>query len=460
MKARSNSENILGGFLKKNYYVFFIVLFYSVFHFFIKPDYWDDATYMKDLGRFGYNIFTYTSYRYHAGSSRIFVEICLSIIAALPNIIWKIADVLMIALLYLQLDYFSEYALFVKGKGRATLLALLVCAYPFSAMASAGWMATTTNYLWVLALGMYAINRIVKVAVYQKTLSAAEHVCMVLAILYSASYELMAAILFLAVTAAIVYQRVKKEKTPFILWVVMAIVILLLVYIACCPGNRNRILSDAENWMPEYFQLYILDKIRMGMVTAFLHFVSIPSAIFFLFSCLCFWGTVFKTKEVYKRVIALFPAVIDIFWSTYYLLSYFRGENVMTYQAPAPLLGGADTLEQIALLITFTVWLAAVICALRWNFEENRTFWCCLLLLGVGCAPELIIGFTPTVIASMLRTTIYLYLVMILIILCMWENVSDDLKKNKPVRVFLYAVIGAGILLNAIQITRHILVYG
>lgn len=460
MKARSNSESILEGFLKKNFYVIFIVLFYSVFHFFIKPDYWDDATYMKDLGRFGYNIFTYTSYRYHAGSSRIFVEVCLSIIAALPSTIWKIADVFMIVLLYLQLDHFSEYALFVKGKGRARLLALLVCAYPFSAMASAGWMATTTNYLWVLALGMYAINRIVKVAVYQKKLSATEHVCTLLAVLYSASYEIMAAILFLAVTAAIVYRRVKEGKTPFILWGILAIVTLLLIYIACCPGNRNRILSDAENWMPEYFQLSMPDKIRMGMVTAFLHFVSIPSAIFFLFSSLCFLGTVFKVKEGYKKVVALFPVLIDIFWSAYYLISYFMGVNVMTYQAPAPLLGGTDTLEQILLLISLAVWLAAVICALRWNFKENRTFWCCLLLLGVGCAPELIIGFTPTVIASMLRTAIYLYLVMILIILCMWENVIDDLKKNKPVQVFLYAVIGAGILLNAIQITRHILVYG
>lgn len=446
--------------MKKKYYVAAIVIFYMMFHLFITPDYWDDATFMKELQRFGYNIFSYTSYRYHAGSSRIFVEICLIIVAALPSILWKIIDVFMVVLLYLQLDYFSEYALLVKGKSRSALLALLVCAYPFSAMASAGWMATTTNYLWVLALGMYAVNRIVKAAVYQKKLSAAEHVCTVLAVLYSASYEIMAVILFLAVTAAIVYQRAKKEKTPLILWGIMTIVILLLAYIACCPGNRNRILSDAENWMPEYFQLNILDKLRMGMVTAFLHFVSIPSAIFFLFSCLCFLGTVFRTKEVYKRVIALFPAVIDIFWSTYYMFSYFRGENVMTYQAPDPLLGGADTSEQIALLTSLAVWLIAVICAMFWSFERAQTFWCCLLLLGVGCAPELIIGFTPTVIASMLRTTIYLYLTMILIILCMWENISGDLKKNKPVRIFLYAVIGTGILLNAVQMIRHILVYG
>ena len=446
--------------MKKKYYVAAIAFFYLMFHIFITPDYWDDATFMKELQRFGYNIFAYTKYRYNGGSSRIFVEICLTVVAALPSILWKIIDVFMIVLLYLQLDYFSEYALCVKGKGRAALLALLVCAYPFSAMASAGWMATTTNYLWVLALGLYAINRIVKVTVYQKSLSVAEHVWLVLAVLYSASYEIMAVILFLAVIAAIVYRRVKKEEIPVILWGIMAIVISLLVYIVCCPGNRNRILSDAENWMPEYFQLNIPDKIRMGMVTAFLHFVSIPSAIFFLFSCLCFLGTVFRTKDGYKRIIALFPVVIDIFWSTYYLLSYFKGENVMTYQAPAPLMGGADTSEQIALLVSLALWLITVICAMFWSFERFQMFWSCLLLLGVGCAPELIIGFTPTVIASMLRTTIYLYLTMILIILCMWENISNDLKKNKSVRAFLYVVIVVGILLNAVQMIRHILVYG
>lgn len=446
---------------EENGYMIFIICFFTAFHFFIRPDYWDDAVYSKALEKFQYNLVEYTQYRYTMGSSRIFIEICLSVIAALPDMIWKIVDIFMIALLFLQLDYFAESALDICRKERREVVALLLCAFPFSSMASAGWMATTTNYLWVVALGMYVINRAVKVAKYQKSLSTVETVSMFLAVLYSASHELMAAILFLVLAAAmILYWRNGQKRISPVLLLSLCIVIGLLVYIACCPGNRQRILSDTENWMPEYFQLSVTDKIRMGMVTAFLHFVSIPSAVFFLFSCCCFIGTCCSTKKWYKRAVALLPAVIDCIWSTCYFISYFAGKNVMTYQAPLPLLGGADTLEQIALLFSLMVWLGSACCAICWSFPEKIRRWHCILLLGIGCAPELVLGFTPTVVASMLRTVIYLYMAMILVILCVWDAIYEKIKKNRGVYIFLIAVSGMGIVLNAVQIIRHILVYG
>lgn len=38
--------------MKKKYYVAAIAIFYLMFHLFITPDYWDDATFMKELERF------------------------------------------------------------------------------------------------------------------------------------------------------------------------------------------------------------------------------------------------------------------------------------------------------------------------------------------------------------------------------------------------------------------------
>lgn len=462
---RGNHSKILSVPAKRiwndNRCLFLVILFFMVFHIFITPNYWDDAVYSKALGKFHYNLIAYTRYRYTLGSSRIFIEICLAVVAALPHMIWKAADILMIALLYLELDYFAEYALCIQRKERKAAVALLLCAFPFSSMASAGWIATTTNYLWVVALGLYVINRAVKVAGYQKSLSMAETVGTVLAVLYSASHELMAAILFFVLAAAVVLCRMKgQKKISPVLLLSLCIVIGLLIYIACCPGNRQRILSDTENWMPEYFQLGVPDKVRMGMVMAFLHFVSIPSAVFFLLSCSCFIGTCYCAREWHKKLIASLPVLIDCIWSAYYFISYCTGENVMTYQAPLPLLGGADTREQIALLLSLVIWLAAICCAIYWIFPEKARSWHCILILGIGCAPELVLGFTPTVVASMLRTVIYLYMAMILVILCVWDSLYEKIKRNRGVNVFLIAVAGMGIVLNAVQIIRHILVYG
>lgn len=438
-----------------------VAIFFLLFHIFIKPDYWDDAVYSKALEKFRYDIIAYTRYRYGVGSSRIFIEICLSVVAALPDIVWKVLDVFMAVLLYLELDCFAEYALHIQRRERKAATAALLCAYPFSSMASAGWMATTTNYLWVVALGLYVINKVIKVAAYRKKLSAPEVICTFLAVLYSGSHELMAAILFFVLGATLVLQWKKgKDKASIILQVLFLAVVCLLIYIACCPGNRQRILSDTENWMPEYFQLGVIDKLRMGMVMAFLHFVSIPNAVFFLFSVFCFLGTFYGTGQWYKRLIALLPVGIDCIWSAYYLISYFTGENVMTYQAPTPLLGGDDTGEQIVLWFSLSVWLGAACCAIYWSFLEKQRVGICMLLLGIGCAPELVLGFTPTVVGSMLRTVIYLYMVMLLVILCIWDEIYEKMKKNNRLRAFVLLVVIVGICLNVVQMIRHILVYG
>ena len=133
----------------------------------------------------------------------------------------------------------------------------------------------------------------------------------------------------------------------------------------------------------------------------------------------------------------------------------------MTYQAPNALLtGGIDTVEQIVMLITIILWFGSLLYSFYWILPEKKDFYLCLAVLLIGCIPELVVGMSATVTNSMLRTVIYLYLSMILLILCIWKEGQVFWQKYLWFRVAIYFTFTFGIALNALQMLRHILIYG
>lgn len=436
--------------------IIFLILFFIPFHLCCTPDYWDDAVFARALNDFQYNLIKYTSYRYTAGSSRITIELVLPFMAVWHNL-WKIVNLLMIVLLFFDLKWFLVNIFKIPLQKLDILLALLLGAYPFSAMAQTGWISTSMNYLWVIALGWYAINRMLKSIMTEEPISKREIFFSFFAVLYSASYESMAAILFAISLGIILYSLKRKGKISGVVWCCIGITILLLIYILCCPGNRSRLYSDAENWMPNYFDMTFLDRIRVAILSAFMHFVSIPSPLFFIFNFVLLLLSGVKNGKV--RLAAALPMVLDIGWTCYFLVHYLPGGGrTFTYQVPTALpIDMADKIEQALLLLSVLLWFIIVLHTIFQNLPTGKAIWCtCLLFLG--CAPEMAVGITSTVYASILRTTIYLYLIMIILIVCMLQEIT--LKENIKIQRFLYFCLGCGVFLNACQMARHIMIYG
>lgn len=449
-------------FLQRNYALLFLVLFYSLFHIFLSPSYWDDKQYRNALGHSIENLIPFLIHGYKLQTSRTAIEFVIGILSLLPHVVWKVLDILVIVLLYKELKWFIDRVFKIGGKETAWILALLLCAYPFSTMASAGWLATTTNYLWVIAFGMYASNKIWKSIVLEEKLSVKEYILVVMALIYSACFETMAILMFGGCVIGILYQKFRKRvKISPVMWISLLIIILCIGSIVVCPGNRNRLQYDVGYWMEEFEQLNFVDKIRIGIVHAFMHFVSIPSPIFFILNVECFILTCIKVRHFGKRIVAVLPLMINIGWTGYYLINYFVGNKAMTYQVPEPLLkGGPDTIEQIGLCISVLIWFASLFYSMWTAFEKKVNFYLCIIILVIGCIPEIVVGLTPTVVTSMLRTTIYLYMAMILIIVCFWGEIQTAWKSFVCLRLLGYITAAGGILLNAIQIIRHILIYG
>lgn len=431
-----------------------LLLFYLPFHLFLSPVYWDDAQFAQILGEYQNDLFQYTLDRYLNWSSRITIELALPFLTTWPAFVWKVLNLLMIALLYFDLVWMLERLFGLREKKTYLLTAVLLCAFPFSIMAQTGWIATTTNYLWVVSLGLYVINRMLKAGLLGERLSKGEILCAALSVIYCASFESMAAILFLIEIGLWVYSRKTGKKCPAAVWICMGLTALFLLYILGCPGNRLRPVSDARDWMPEYFELTLLDKLRMGVLSSYMHFVSMPSPVFFIFNLVLY--LMWRGESAGKRLLAALPLLTDVAWTGWFLANYLLGWRAFTYQSPTPLPERwTEWVEQGLLLLTVVIWFGA---AFYTMFTRTRHGWPAAAVLLLACIPEVAVGLTPTVVASILRTMIYLYMALILLTVMMVENREGQW----PVFVgrFLWFCMGTGIFLNACQISRHILLYG
>lgn len=431
-----------------------LLLFYLPFHIALSPNYWDDAQFAKILGEYQNNLIQYTMTRYEIWSSRVTIELFLPFLTSWPPVIWKCLNLLMIALLYFELVWMLENLFELREKRTYILIAVLLCAFPFSIMAQTGWIATTTNYLWVVSLGLYVINRMLKASLLEESLSKGEILCAALSVLYCASFESMAAILFLIEIGLLAYRLKTGKQCPAVVWIYMGLTALFLLYILNCPGNRLRPVSDAKDWMPEYFELHFLDKLRMGILSSYMHFVSLPSPVFFILNVVIY--LMWRGESKGKRLMAALPVLTDVAWTGWFMVNYLLGWRTLTYQVPTPLPEEwSDQVEQGLLLLTVILWFTVVLYTI---FAKMRRGWSAAAILILACLPEIAVGLTPTVTASILRTMIYLYMAMILFIVIMMENGEE--KWSVSGTRFLWFCMGMGVLLNACQITRHIVLYG
>ena len=449
-------------FIIKHFPIIFLLLFYTAFHIAITPNYWDDEYFRTAMDGSISNLFPFLYNRYSIWSPRIIIEFVIGILSLFPYTLWKILDLLIILLLYKNIEWFQIHLFHINSERAKYVISFLLCAFPFSIMACTGWLATTTNYLWVISFGLYAINKILKCTILKEKLSNYEKILMILTILYSCNFESVAVLMLTGLIVVLFYQKFSQHErlSPFLVLIAL-IIIALLTEIILCPGNEHRLESDIKRWMPDFAQMNLLDKLRVGIVMAFMHFVSIPSPLFFILNSSCLATSIMKKGTRIQKLIAACPVALDILWTSYFMINYLLGNKTMTYQVPNPLLSnGIDIIEQLTMLVTIAIWFTSLLYSLYWIYDTKKDFFLCLTILLIGCVPEVIVGMSATVTNSMLRTVIYLYLSMILIIICLWKEIEVFWMQIKCFRMAVYFTLACGIALNAIQITRHILIYG
>ena len=445
---------------KKWYGYLGIFILYLILHVFMHTDYWDDVKMVSVLSKYDYHLFDFAVDQYNTWTSRVLLMCMQAVIGSMPNIIWKILDSAMIVLLFYSISNIIDILTGDTENLNGYKISILTfLCFPYSLFATAGWLVTTIGYTWTFAMAAYSIYCFLSASRGQ-FIGWWKKVLFALTLLYAGNYEVICVILMLSMGIIWVYSN--KSRTINGMAVVAGIIsaVNILMFLLA-PGNQVRMEQDANYHNTyELLELSIMGHLRMGINSTFYHFISVPNVVLFLFCGILLLTAIQKNrKSILKIAVAAIPLMIDIAWTGYIFVCYTLKNRTLTYIYPDASFQVVSVAEQTVAIISVLIMVAAMVYTL-YNTADNirQAITLIFILLVPGLLPEVILGFTTTVSASVIRVSAFFYFAMIVCFNILYRK--GKLWENRRIHIFVYSISFIGVVLNFMQIIRHIMVYG
>lgn len=430
----------------KKYAPFFVLLLMMILlHLLIQTGWGDEVNFKNYLK--GTTILEYMQSRYSGWSSRILIEIVLIGLLQLPKIIWVLLDSSMMLLLAYSISKLFNH----KRKESVNWVICLLCLiYPFFDMCSAGWYATTLNYLWPLALGMFAMIPI-KNAYQSKKEKKYMYPLYSLSLLFACNHEQMCAIIFCFYFLFIIDLWRKKKLTKFIIFQFF-LALASFLFIILCPGNGMRKELEMDRWYPTYGKFHLVHKVYLGIVSMIAVSTFELNILLLILSVILLLVSIYQKKKPIWIFIASMPLMIISMFSVFPNLfaSAFPGvgrvidyAGTFTQMVPYIAFNQVETymVLGLCLLLIGSITLTCYTCA-----KEKERLLIPLVALA-GFASRIMMGFSPTVYASGKRTFLFLNFAFIILIIYF----SKELIKNKK---FKNIYIGILVALACMQLVN------
>lgn len=319
--------------------------------------------------------------RYLAWSSRVFIDVLIPFFVH-HSLLLKITCVVFLLV--------SPLILLNLFKGKA-LIHLLFCfavisLLPYYEMETAGFAATVLNYYFPIVLALFlcaAINSNCKINFLLF------FIILILGI-FACNHEQCVVIIFTFSLLAIIQSWPHLNSIALETFVIS---ILSLVFIFMSPGNAVRMAQEMQNWMPEFADFSFIDKVYMGITTTFYNLCyhnNLPFVFCFVILVLCL------TKKLRWAIASL--VVLSLCQEI--LRKVFKSTEL---QENASWLNSFPSLTLVLFFIYVFVLLAI---ALKLDLPyQNKVVIIVLILLAFALRG--VIGLSPTVFASGVRTAIF-----------------------------------------------------
>ena len=413
--------------------IFFIILIF--FHIKIEAFYGDDV-WFKNIISEEKNIIQYLTERYNIWSSRLIIETVLVTLAKFELTIWKFLN---IGIYMLLAKSISKICSKENNKILNYIICALVLLLPIPVLNGTGWLATTTNYLWVASLGMCSLSIIINY-IREMKIPKWEYILYLLATLYAANQEQMAAVIFAVFGIFICIELIKKGykyviKNEKFLIILFIITIISLVFILTCPGNAARKEVEVKRWYPEYANFGLLEKVELGLTSTMKHLILDTNVIFVAFTLTILVGTCIYNKNKWVKLLFAIPFVTSIFDA--FLFRYLGGlsSNVASLVQIFSLDHLVMSLDHISIKYLFVMLGYALILLLIpigiYNiFKRSIKSYVCIGVYFLGLATRFVMSFSPTIFASGERTFMFLYISFIVCTVIILEKIFNSKNEN------------------------------
>ncbi len=418
------------------------ILLVILMHFYMPTNTQDDL--FMSRANDGYTAMSWAVWKWNTWSSRFLQEFFGFIVVNRP-MLWKTIDTTMFALM----PYLINRSLHLTRYERLFSLGTLPL-YPILDQISAGWMCTTMTYIWPVFFALVT-TAILRDIMDGRRIRWFEYPVFFFSLIYASNHELMAIYLLgILIYCAIVSRKEYKSKKVFVLSSV-AVSILNFVVIMLCPGTKIRGEDEAAIHFGNYVGYNAFDKLFLGINRCLDIFVSRMNAAFIVLSIVIAVGVFVKTSTTWKRLVSLFP-VISWFAIHAMFITPLTEEFMWLHYFTA---------RALMLLVFAFVLLGSLVFSIFEIYRGEKVFTnqgiLVALILMLGMATTVAMGFSPTVYASATRTSTFTYYGIIVVITALLSKICADKKIAEksivPVSILCFVVLMGIRVMNVIGLT-------
>lgn len=340
-------------------------------------------------------------------------------VGAMPKVVWHLLDMLCVFLI----AYSMEQIVRIRDqKIKYSAIFSLLMMYQVITMRSAGWIATTINYSWVAAAGLYMYLVVQRIRSGERV-AGHSYLLALFAAALAFNHESLCGMMFLFLGLLLIVdireRNFKKALIPF-----YVINLLELLWILCCPGNRNRRLVETRDYFPEYAQYSFARKVFEGLCSLLSGLFDIRGMIILTtaFTLLLLYLSIRNQKPLAIRLLAVFVLLYEGAKYVYFGMEWLSDHKMLRARL---LLTGYRDLPAAALLGSAVLFcLLLVLCVNAGGIKER------ILLLGAllcAMATKLILGFSLAFAASGERTSLFLAFTLMLSALFLIEKYEGQM---------------------------------
>ena len=369
--------------------------------------------------------------RYESWTSRLLIEWLMFLVLRLPLIVWKIGS----AIGFSAVLWSAWYIFFKKERSFISWIfcSFIVMCDIYKLSTSAGFVATTMNYLWPSAALFIAILPI-KLIEEGKKLNPLLYLCSAPFAVYASNQETFAVVLFIISIVFCIKQAIVKKR-EYYYYILLIVSLVSIIFALSCPGNTLRFESEVNTWYPGYTELSFFEKTAIGIVTLFNYIAISNSAVFWVSSFIALLLIYTNTEEkIIYRIISLIPFL----GTTFVVCAVIAKKITDRIIGKLPEIMGYKTVQKfISISNTFIVEgrfgglaqgdhyhsimqfiLLAFICIILFLylfciyiiFRKTIKTLKLYLVIFLGAISQMVLAFSPTIYASAIRTAILLFL--------------------------------------------------
>ncbi|MBQ2897223.1 MAG: hypothetical protein IJE46_02750 [Clostridia bacterium] len=357
-------------------------------------------------------------------NGRIFTDVLANMFYRIPMIYWKLFDTLVYVIMATLIS-----KIFTKNTWFDLLMTCgLILLFPINCLNSAGYIATTTNYVYPVLCMLFVAYHL-NLCVKKKHIPIVLYIVTFVSILYATNHDQGAVFLIGALFLFLIYALCThmNQKVIFTTIVLLGFAFCCYVFMFMMPGHLFRMTNTAEmyHWFPQYAEWSFAKKIYHGFSTTIANLLFTNVKLFFVLCVLIFLQAM-SQDSVYKKIISAIPLAVITF-------ANFFGESkfVVYYDYSC----GMPDLIPISISILPLILSVTAVCSIFYTVcscvKQKESKFMLLGLLVLSAITRELMGLSATIYASSFRTfTFFLYAIIICCLILMKDLYDKNNKSN------------------------------